>query len=79
MRALLDTSDRSRFRISEEDLPVVWDQLSPLPNFDQKYSVGGDSLRVKGITRDDGGDEVIDYYIKVSPFSIIQMINGKIS
>jgi len=79
MRALLDTSDKSRFRISEEDLPVVWDQLNPLPNFDQKYSVGGDSLRVKGITRDDGGDDVIDYYIKVSPFTIIQMINGKVS
>ena len=79
MRALLNTSDRSRFRISEEDLPVVWDQLKPLFNFDQKYSVGGDSLRVKGITRDDGGEDVIDYYIKVSPFSIIQMINGEIS
>ena len=79
MRALLDTSDMSRFRISEEDLPVVWDQLKPLPNFDEKYSVGGDSLRVKGITRADVNDDVIDYYIKVSPFSIIQMINGEVS
>ena len=34
---------------------------------------------MKGITRDDGSDDVIDYYIKVSPFSIIQMINGEIS
>lgn len=27
MRTLIDTSEKSRFRISEEDLPVEWDQL----------------------------------------------------
>jgi len=37
MRALLDTSDRSRFRISEEDLPVVWSQLKPVQYFEEKY------------------------------------------
>lgn len=38
VRTLLDDGSYTRFRISEEDLPVVWEQLKPVPDFKSKFS-----------------------------------------
>lgn len=42
MRALIDTEEHSRFRISGEDLPVSWDQLIPLSGFASKFEQSAD-------------------------------------
>lgn len=73
MRAAVDTEEQSRFRISQEDLPVVWDQLKPVDDFESKYSLSEDSIHVAGITR---GDDTYDYEVVLSPFEIRQMTNG---
>lgn len=54
MRTLIDTPEKSRFRISEEDLPVEWDQLKPVSKFEDKFYQWKDGLKVVGIARGDG-------------------------
>lgn len=75
---MIDTADHSRFRISQEDLPVVWDQLKPLNNFGMRLNTFDSQFTVNPIERD-GGDEVYEYVVDYSPFRITQYTNGKIS
>ena len=69
MRTLIDTADHTRFRISQEDLPVVWDQLEPLDHMVMRLDTYEDHLKIKGITREDS-DDVYEYIIGFKPLSI---------
>ena len=78
IRAVVDQHDSTRFRISDEDLPVEWDQLNPVANLTSLVSQDSDELKVDGLSRDDGSDK-FEYHINLDPFYITQMINGKIT
>ena len=78
MRTLIDTADHTRFRISQEDLPVVWDQLEPLDHLVMRLDTYDDHLKIKGIKREDS-DDVYEYIIGFRPLTITQFTNGKVS
>ena len=56
MRTMIDTPEMTRFKISEEDLPVVWDQLEPIEEFDSKFEQLENRMQVSGIKRENGDD-----------------------
>ena len=54
LRVLIDQKDSQRFRISQEDLPVEWDQLIPLSQdvFIRSYTPTWDGFAMTGLTRE---------------------------
>lgn len=54
LRVLIDQKDSQRFRISQEDLPVEWDQLIPLSEdvFIASYTTTTDGFSMTGLTRE---------------------------
>ena len=71
MRTYIEESatPNARFRISQEDLPVMWDQLTPITSFENKVSVSNESIQIVGIERT-GTQETLSYTISFSPLTI---------
>jgi len=71
MRTYIEESatPNARFRISQEELPVMWDQLTPVPSFANKVSVSSESIQIVDIERN-GTQESLSYTISLSPLTI---------
>ena len=73
-RFLIGEKDNDRFRISQEDLPVVWDQLVPLNITLSEHAVFSDentpTYHIANITREDGSD-TFEYDLELSPFRVV--------
>jgi len=78
MHALIDQESSTRFRISQEDLPVEWEQLTPLgeDEFNAAFQWTEDGFSVKGLKRSTGEKDLHDYEVSLNPFEIRQMTNG---
>ncbi len=75
MRALIQEPNSTRFRISKENLPVVDEQLIPVPNFSTLVSIDSTHLSVGNLNHNDG-TEVFTYTVKFDHFQITQTSNG---
>lgn len=72
MRALIEEPDSDRFRISQEDLPVVDSQLRPVTSLESHISRHDDvGVEVAGLQHSDGSED-FKYQIDFAPFSIRQ-------
>ena len=72
---LIGEPGNSRFQISQEDLPVDWDNLRP--GNVTKGTVKDDG--VKYIAYGEDGLEIYTYHIFFNPFKIEQHANGKLA
>ena len=72
MRALIDEADSTRMRISEEDLPIEWNQLIPLSkeDFTAAYKATDDGFTSTGLKHEAGLDDATDYTVTMNPFTI---------
>ena len=81
MRAHIDQPDSTRFRISQEDLPIEWSQLKPLSedDFNTAFAWTEDGFTMTGIKREVGEGDIHDYEVSMSPFEIRQLTNGEVT
>ena len=68
-QVLIGEPDNTRFRISQHDLPVVWEQLKPGQASKTRYDEEGIQITVEGT-------EVHTYDIYFSPLRIEQRASG---
>jgi hypothetical protein len=71
MRLLVDEPESGRFKISEQELPVVEDQLHGVQNLSDYVSVTDDLVQVSGLKHQDG-EETFTYKIYLNGLSIEQ-------
>ena len=78
MHAVIEQENSTRFRISQEDLPIEWDQLTPLSKeaFTAAFAWTEDGFSISGLNRESGDDDVHDYVVSLNPFKISQTTNG---
>ena len=78
MRLLLEEPDVKRFRISQEDLPVVDEQLIATDLTDKvQWDEDGQGFTISGLEHE-SGDESFSYHVELSRFRINQVSeNGK--
>jgi len=70
IRMLAEEPGVKRFRISQEDLPVVWDQLIPVDLTDKvTWADDGQSFTISGLTHE-SGDESFEYTVELARFRI---------
>ena len=75
-RMLIGEAGVDRFRISQEDLPVVEEQLIAAEDLEATWSDDGKSLTISGL-KSDAGDEEFEYVIEFDRFRVKQnTING---
>ena len=74
MRAFLEEPSSGRFRISDDSLPVVEEQLIPIANLTSFTELHEDHLVIKGLKHDDE-TEVFKYKVDFSHFSVSQYSN----
>ena len=76
LRMLLEEPGHERFRISQEDLPVVEEQLKPADINDKiEWASDRSSVTIKGLMHEQG-DESFDYSIEFAHFRIDQLTQG---
>ena len=75
MRTLIQEPSSTRFRISEENLPVVDEQLIPASNLTNLVLVNSTHLVVGNLNHEDG-TEVFTYTVKFDHFLITMTANG---
>jgi len=76
-RFLIGEQGNSRFRISQEDLPVVWDQLElATDTLTMKTTKSDSSYEISGLSSD--GDEFW-WGLDFKPFKLTQKVNGVIT
>lgn len=70
IRMLAEEPGVKRFRISQEDLPVVWDQLVPVDLTDKvTWADDGQSFTISDLTHENG-DESFEYTVELPRFRI---------
>jgi len=70
---LVEEPGVNRFRISQEDLPVVWDQLNAVDLTDKiTWADDKQSFTISGLTHEQG-DEAFEYTVELSKFRINQV------
>ena len=72
MRTLIEEDGSTRFRISQEDLPVSDEQLKAVQNLNEITTQSADSLQV-GALDHELGDEQFVFKIDFAPFRMYQM------
>jgi hypothetical protein len=71
MRALIEEPDSGRFRISQEGLPVVDEQLNFVSGNSTSFNVFDDHIYVSGLPHTDN-NELFNYRIDFDHFKITQ-------
>ena len=74
MRAFLEEPSSGRFRISDDSLPVVEEQLIPIGNLTSSSEFHKDHMIVQGLQHDDES-EVFKYKVDFSHFRVSQYSN----
>ena len=76
-RFVIGEPGNERFRITQEDISVEWDNLEPM-NLAEKVETEENYIQIAGLTREESGNMVEDfmYTIELNPFKIIQKSNG---
>ena len=70
MRMLIEEPDYKRFRISQEEIPVVDEQLQKCYLFDMVFwAKDKSSFNITGLVHD-FGDEFFHYQVELNPFRI---------
>jgi hypothetical protein len=65
MRAVIKEPNSDRFQISSEDIPVVWDQLTPVAQLSSLFDITSHTAYYKNTEV-----ELYTYDIQYSPFMI---------
>jgi hypothetical protein len=78
MRLLVDEPESLRFKISEQELPVVEDQLHGVPNLSEYVTVTDDLVQVSGLKHQDG-QETFAYKIYLNGLSIEQYSSDELT
>ena len=78
MRTLIEEPGSSRFRISQEDLPVVEDQLDRIENLMDHVTIKDHMVVIDGLAHDDGS-ETFKYEVEYNHFKITQYSNDVVT
>ena len=70
MRVQIEEPSSGRFQVSDTDIPIDFDNLLSLKNFEDHYRANGQSgFTVEGVSHENG-DESFTYQVTFDPFSI---------
>lgn len=78
MRTLIEEPGSTRFKISEEGLPVVEEQLIPVSDLSSRVIILSNQVIVNGLTHDDG-TETFKYVLDFDHFKVSQFSNNKLT